>query len=236
MRHTEASTAKYEASIIRPNPDVSAVGPSLSLNATHSGNYTGRIGSTDPGKAGPIDLRRRHRPAQHAERVRTGPWGSRSAAARMNARRRAGRRQPPLPSRIVSTASSMSRRGRALVLRAACSAPQDRLTTPTCGSGCRLRDKGRSKREPRGCALPDIPPRRAAAEIVPGSIGGIALLLDNAKLALDQLKALVFPFKFTTQAFGKRPALGGGSACRNQFECAAASARSPECLGRRVAP
>ena len=33
-------------------------------------------------------------------------------------------------------------------------------------------------------------------------IGGIALLLDNAKLALDQLKALVFPFKFTTQAFG----------------------------------
>src|SRR5689334_21003918 len=29
-------------------------------------------------------------------------------------------------------------------------------------------------------------------------------------LALDQLKALVFPFKFTTQAFGKRPALGGG--------------------------
>jgi hypothetical protein len=41
-------------------------------------------------------------------------------------------------------------------------------------------------------------------------IGGIALLLDNAKLALDQLKALVFPFKFTTQAFGKRPALGGG--------------------------
>src|SRR5215472_14611935 len=41
-------------------------------------------------------------------------------------------------------------------------------------------------------------------------IGGIALLLDNAKLALDQLEALVFPFKFTTQAFGKRPALGGG--------------------------
>src|SRR5215510_8016665 len=41
-------------------------------------------------------------------------------------------------------------------------------------------------------------------------IGGIALLLDNAKLALDQLKTLVFPFKFTTQAFGKRPALGGG--------------------------
>jgi hypothetical protein len=39
-------------------------------------------------------------------------------------------------------------------------------------------------------------------------IGDIALLLDNAKLALDQLKALVFPFKFTTQAFGKRPALG----------------------------
>jgi hypothetical protein len=39
-------------------------------------------------------------------------------------------------------------------------------------------------------------------------IGGIALLLDNAKLALDQL--MVFPFKFTTQAFGKRPAFGGG--------------------------
>jgi hypothetical protein len=41
-------------------------------------------------------------------------------------------------------------------------------------------------------------------------VGRIALLLDNAKLVLDQLKALVFPFKFTTQAFGKRPALGGG--------------------------
>jgi hypothetical protein len=41
-------------------------------------------------------------------------------------------------------------------------------------------------------------------------IGGIAFLLDNAKLGLDQLKTMVFPFKFATQAFGKRPALGGG--------------------------
>jgi hypothetical protein len=31
-------------------------------------------------------------------------------------------------------------------------------------------------------------------------IGGIALLLDEVKLGLDQLEALVFPFKFTTQA------------------------------------
>src|SRR4029077_6569757 len=41
-------------------------------------------------------------------------------------------------------------------------------------------------------------------------IGCIALLLDDAKLGLDQLEALIFPFKFTTQALGKRPALGGG--------------------------
>jgi hypothetical protein len=60
MRHIEASTARYEASIIRPNPDVSAVGPSLSLNASHSGNDTGRIGSTDPGKPDPADLHRPH--------------------------------------------------------------------------------------------------------------------------------------------------------------------------------
>jgi hypothetical protein len=40
-------------------------------------------------------------------------------------------------------------------------------------------------------------------------IGCIAFLLNNAKLGLDQFKALVFSFKFTTQAFGKRPALGG---------------------------
>src|SRR5205085_12172802 len=41
-------------------------------------------------------------------------------------------------------------------------------------------------------------------------IGCIALLLDDANLALDQFEALVFPFKFTTQALGKRHALGGG--------------------------
>jgi hypothetical protein len=33
-------------------------------------------------------------------------------------------------------------------------------------------------------------------------IGCIAFLLEDAKLALDQLKALVFPFQFTTQALG----------------------------------
>jgi hypothetical protein len=41
-------------------------------------------------------------------------------------------------------------------------------------------------------------------------IGCIALLLDDANLGLDQLEALVFPFKFTTRALGKRHALGGG--------------------------
>jgi hypothetical protein len=46
-------------------------------------------------------------------------------------------------------------------------------------------------------------------------IGGIAFLLDNAKLGLDQRKTLVFPFKFTTQAFGKRPALDGGQLAKS---------------------
>jgi hypothetical protein len=41
-------------------------------------------------------------------------------------------------------------------------------------------------------------------------VGCIALLLDDAKLVFDELQALVLPFKFTTQALGKRPALGGG--------------------------
>ena len=41
-------------------------------------------------------------------------------------------------------------------------------------------------------------------------IDGIAFLLDDAKLALDQLKALVFAFKFTAQAFAKWPALSSG--------------------------
>jgi len=45
MRHTGISTAKYQASIIRPNPDVSGFDPSLSLNASRSGNDTGRIGT-----------------------------------------------------------------------------------------------------------------------------------------------------------------------------------------------
>jgi hypothetical protein len=41
-------------------------------------------------------------------------------------------------------------------------------------------------------------------------IGGIAFLLDDAKLALDQVEALVFPFKFAAQALAKWPALSSG--------------------------
>jgi hypothetical protein len=77
MRRIEISTAKYEASIIRPNPDVSAIGPSQSLNASRSGNDTGRIGSTDPNKAGPIDLHRRLRREGHGGQAQTRPWGIR---------------------------------------------------------------------------------------------------------------------------------------------------------------
>jgi hypothetical protein len=117
MRQIETGLAKYEASIIRPDPDVSAVGPSLSLNASHSGNDKGRIGSTDPARAGPIDPRRRHRRAQHGGLARTVPSGSRSAAERRNGRRKATRTRPRLPSRSSGTASSTSRRGRALAAR-----------------------------------------------------------------------------------------------------------------------
>src|SRR6476646_8032323 len=38
------------------------------------------LAAPDPGKAGPIGLRRRHRPAEHGGLIRTGPLGSRSAA------------------------------------------------------------------------------------------------------------------------------------------------------------
>src|ERR1700720_1176759 len=58
----------------------------------------------------------------------------------------------------------MLRRGPALVLRAACSEPQGRSMTRMCGSGCRLRGKGQSRREPHEYARPDTLPHRAAAE------------------------------------------------------------------------
>jgi hypothetical protein len=41
-------------------------------------------------------------------------------------------------------------------------------------------------------------------------IGSVAFLLDDAKLAFDQLKTLVFPFKFAAQALAKRSALSSG--------------------------
>jgi len=64
-------------------------------------------------------------------------------------------------------------------------------------------------------------------------IGGIAFLLDDAKLALDQVEALVFPFKFAAQALAKWGPQQW-SACQNQFACAIASARSPGCPERRA--
>jgi hypothetical protein len=42
------------------------------------------------GKAGPIDLHRRHRPEPHGEPARTALWGSRSGAGHTNGRRAAG--------------------------------------------------------------------------------------------------------------------------------------------------
>jgi hypothetical protein len=81
--------------------------------------------TTDPEKARPIDPHRPHRRARYGEPAQTGLSGSRSAAAHRNGRSAATQVPPPLPSRTASTASSMSRGGRALVLRAACSEPQD---------------------------------------------------------------------------------------------------------------
>jgi hypothetical protein len=120
--------------------------------------------ATDPGKVYPIDLRRRHQPAQHGVLVKTGPWGSRSAAGHTNGRRAATRARPPPPARTVGRALSVSPRGRVLVPRAAYSEPLGRSTIRTCGSGCRLRGRGQSIPEPRGCARPNILPHRAAAE------------------------------------------------------------------------
>jgi hypothetical protein len=67
-------------------------------------------------------------------------------------------------------------------------------------------------------------------------IGCIALLLDEAKLGLDQLEALVFPFKFTTQALGKRPALGGGQFAEINSSAAPLRLDAPNAPGRRAAP
>ncbi len=125
--------------------------------------------ATDRGKADPTDLRRRHRPAEHGEPARTGPWNSRSAARHRSRHRTASRERPPPLSRTASTASSMSRRGRALMPRAACSERRDRSTSRICESGCRLRGEGLSTPGPHGCEPPDIPPHRAAVEIAPGS-------------------------------------------------------------------
>jgi hypothetical protein len=119
-------------------------------------------------KAGPTDPRRRHRRAQYGELARTGPLDSRSAAGHTNGRRAANRVRPPLPSRSSSTGSSMSRRGRGLLPPAAYSAPLDRSMSRTCGSGCRLRGRGRSTPELRGCARQNIPPRRATSQTASG--------------------------------------------------------------------
>src|ERR1700719_3048665 len=57
----------------------------------------------DPEKAGPSDLRRRHRREVHGEPARTDLWGTRSAAEHKNGRRVASRVRPPLLSRTAST-------------------------------------------------------------------------------------------------------------------------------------
>src|SRR5580704_15536485 len=112
--------------------------------------------ATDPDKAHPTDLRRRHRRGGHGEPAQTCPWDSRSAAGHTSGRSAAIQMRPPLPSRTANTASSTSRRGRALVQRAACSAQQDRWTIPTCGWVHRLQGTEQSTRGPRGCVRSDI--------------------------------------------------------------------------------
>src|ERR1700756_1003545 len=61
-------------------------------------------------------------------------------------------------------------------------------------------------------------------------VGCIALLLDYANLGLDQLEALVFPFKFTT-ALGKRHTLGGGQFAEINSRAPPLRLDSPNALG-----
>jgi hypothetical protein len=129
--------------------------------------------ATDRGKPVPTLPRRRHQPALHDALAQTGPLDSRSAVEHRNGHQTATLVRPPPLSRTASTASSMSRQGRALSPRATCSEPLDRSKTRTCGTGCRLRGKGQSIQELHGCVRPDIPPRPEAAEIAPGSFQGL---------------------------------------------------------------
>ena len=138
------------------------------------GNDTGCIGSTDPGKAGPTRQHRRHRPTGYGGQAQTDPWGSRLATGRTNGRWAANRVRPQLLSRTAKTASSESRRGRALVLRAACSERRGRSTTRTCEWMSRLRGMRQSRPEPRVCGWPDISPRladrRNRVRLMPGAV------------------------------------------------------------------
>jgi hypothetical protein len=62
----------------------------------------------------------------------------------------------------------------------ACSAPLDKWTSRTRGSGSLLPGKERSTPGPHGCAQPNILPRRAAAESAPGSCQGPVPQPDTA--------------------------------------------------------
>jgi len=64
--------------------------------------------ATDPGKARPTGLHRRHRRVIQGGLARTGPWGSRSAARYRSGHRAASRVRPRLLSRNSSRGPSIS--------------------------------------------------------------------------------------------------------------------------------
>src|SRR5438874_13714150 len=85
--------------------------------------------------ADPIGLGRRLRQAVPAEPARSGQSDSRSAGARMNARRPASQERLPLPFRTSDTASSASHPTRVLEPPAACYARRDRSRSRPYGMG-----------------------------------------------------------------------------------------------------
>jgi hypothetical protein len=135
--------------------------------------------ATDPGKAHPIVLRRRHRPAQYDALAQTGPLDSQSAVAHRSGRSAASRVRPLLLFRTAITASSMSPRDRVLSPPVVCSERLDRSTNLMCGLGCPLPGKERSRRDAPGCARPYILPHPAAVRSALGSCRGRVHQTDN---------------------------------------------------------
>jgi hypothetical protein len=103
------------------------------------------------------------------------------------------------------------------VLRAACSERLGRSTTRTCEWVSRLRGRGQSRPKPHGRVRLNIPPRRAAVEIVPGSCLGQVRQPDTEgrpvhPCTLVQGSDSLFDFRITD--YQKPPALHVAAAGR----------------------